>query len=219
MKFLAYDSPFMVGMRRIVDYALLGMLWILASIPVFTFGAATTAALQTAEKAVREDEGHIFKNFCQRFKREFKQATLLWLLELPILAILVVDILLVWGSSLNGILQGLIYVATAVVFCWIQLWFGYLSKFEDKTKTLLTNTFRMMLGSFGRTFFMGVLALVCLIAVFILFILMPPIMMLIPGFYLMAYTALLRKLVARYIPKDEEEQETEAEAPALQEAE
>lgn len=204
MSFLAYDSPFMTAMRRIVDYMYLGVLWMIASIPVITFGAATTAALQTAESAIYKDEGRMFRSFWKRFGREFKQATLLWLLELPILVILVVDIWLVSGSTLPGILQGLIYVAILLVFCWIQLWFGYLSKFEDKTRVLLSNTFRMMLGSVGRTFFMGVLAVVALAGGVLAFLLMPPLLLLIPGIYIMGYTALLRKLFARYLPKEEE---------------
>jgi len=52
MKFLNYDSPFMTGLRRGIDYICLGLLWMLASVPVITFGAATTGLLQTAEVAI-----------------------------------------------------------------------------------------------------------------------------------------------------------------------
>ena len=50
MNFLKYDSPFMKKLNMIVDYFLLGLLWLVTSIPVITFGAATTAAFFTAEK-------------------------------------------------------------------------------------------------------------------------------------------------------------------------
>jgi len=203
MSFLAYDSPFMVGFRKLVDYMLLGILWMIACIPVITFGAATTAAIQTAEFSVRRDEGKIFRDFWSRFRKEFKQATLLWLLEIPLLVILVADIWMITGSTLPGILQGLIIVATVIVFCWVQLWFGYLSKFQDTTRTLLGNTFRILLSSFGRVFLMALLAVVAVVGFVICFVAMPPFLMVIPGIYLLAYTALLRKTFARFLPEEE----------------
>lgn len=207
MSFLNYDSPFMVGFRKLVDYMLLGMLWLIACIPVITFGASTTAAIQTAEFSIRRDEGKMSRNFWTRFRREFKQATLLWLLELPLLLILLIDIYMIWGSTLPGILQGLIGVATVVVFCWVQLWFGYLSKFQDTIRTLLGNTFRMMLSSFIRVLLMAVLAVVTVVGIGLCLILMPPLLMIVPGAYLMVYTALLRKLFAKFLPEEEKEAE------------
>jgi len=44
MKFLRYDSPLMNKLRLLTDYMLVGLLWVIASIPVFTWGAATSAA-------------------------------------------------------------------------------------------------------------------------------------------------------------------------------
>jgi len=87
-----------------------------------------------------------------------------------------------------------------VVFCWIQLWFGYLSKFVDTTRTLLRNTFLIMIASFGRAFLISMLTAVCLIGVFLTFPLLLPLMLPIPGLYIMGYTALLRKVLAKYLP-------------------
>lgn len=209
MNFLSYDNPVMVALRRFTDYCLLGILWIIASLPMFTFGAATTAAFQTAESAVYKDEGRLFSQFVRRFKTEFKQATLLWLLELLILTILALDLWVLEGVVRSFALKGAIYIATLLVFMWVQLWFGYLSKFEDKTKTLLGNTFRMMIVSFGRAFFMALLTLAALVAAVVLFLVIPPIVLVIPGIYLMIYTGCLRKFFARYIPEEEPAPEDE----------
>lgn len=203
MKFLAYDGPFMTWFRRLINYILLGILWVLASIPVITFGAATTAAFQTAEISIHKDEGKMFHTFYKCFRKEFKQATLLWLLELPLLAILVMDLLLVSKSTLSGILQCIIYVVVLAMFCWIQLWFGYLSKFVDTTRTLLRNTFRMMLGNFGRTLLMSLLAVLCLVGAVVTFLMLLPFPLLFPGLYIMGYMALLRKIFVKYIPVEE----------------
>ena len=63
MKFLRYDGPLMNKLRLITDYVLVGLLWVIASIPVVTWGAATSAAYQTADVSVRQGKGHIWKNF------------------------------------------------------------------------------------------------------------------------------------------------------------
>lgn len=211
MHFLSYDGPLMAALRKLINYTFLGILWLLVSIPVITFGAATTAALQTAEASIRQDEGRILHTFFTHFRHEFKQATLLWVLELAVLAVLYVDISLVIKSSLSGVLQFVIYAILLVVFCWIQLWFGYLSKFVDTTRTLLRNTFLIMIASFGQSFLMSLLTVVSLIGGFLTFPLLIPIMLLIPGLYIMGYIALLHKVLAKYLPAQETEESVDDE--------
>lgn len=206
MKFLNYDSPFMNFLRRLVDYVCVGILWLLVSVPVITFGAGCTAALQTVERVIRNEEGKITPTFFRCFRKEFKQATLLWLLQLPILIILLLDFWMVQGSSLANWFQVVILVATGVVFCWTQLWFGYLSKFVDKNRTLLSNTFKMLLGSLGRALLLGVLGLLAIIGMLVSFVAMPPLFFVVPGIYLVFYHPLSNKFFERFIPKEEPEE-------------
>lgn len=211
MKFLNYDSPFMNFLRNLVDYMTVGILWIIFCIPVFTTGAATTAALLTVEIALHKEEGKILATFWKWFRKEFKEATLLWLIWFPIQVIVGTNVWLVAVSTLPSWLKVLVYVATGVVFCWTQLWFGYLSKFDDNIRTVLANTFRMALGSVGRALGLGIIAALCLFATVALFFLMPPLLVLVPGCYLIFHAAALRKFFARYLPKPEtEEAPTEA---------
>lgn len=92
-----------------------------------------------------------------------------------------------------------------IVFCWTQIWFGYLSKFEDSIKTVLHNTFRMFFGDIGRTLLLVVILAVHIAAVILLFLLMPPFMLIVPGSYLLCYTSVLRKLFAKYLKTPENE--------------
>ena len=144
MKFLNYDSPFMAFLRKLVDYMLVGILWVITCIPVFTYGAATTAALLTLEISIRKDGDGIWVTFWKWFRKDFKEATLPWLLWFPIQCIATANICLVYQSQLAPWLQVVIYVATGFLFCWSQLWFGYLSKFDDRIPVVLGNTFRMI---------------------------------------------------------------------------
>lgn len=207
MKFLNYDSPFMTGFRRIIDYVCLGLLWIIASLPIITFGAATTAMMMTAEISIHKDEGGIFVPFWKSFRAEFKQSTILWLIQMPVLAVLVFDYLLASESEIHYILKLVIYVVVVIILGWTQLWFGYQSKFEDTIKTLLINTFRMTLGNLGRTVMMAFLAVAAVVVSYLAFILIPPALFLIPGIYIMLYMPLLRKLIQKSVSLEEPEAE------------
>ena len=121
MKFLDYDSEFMKKVRRITDYILLGMLWFIASIPVITFGAATTAALLTAETVINKAEGKMWHSFWQWFKKEFRQATILWLMEIVVLALLAADIYILVVGDWPLAVQMLLTCALVLALCWMQL--------------------------------------------------------------------------------------------------
>lgn len=212
MNFLNYDSPFMTEFRKLWDYILLGLLWILASIPVFTFGAATTAMLYTGEKRVRTDEGKIWATFWKTFRKEFKQATLLWLISVVLTAIMAVNCLILWRVELHSILFALLLAAVLFSFGWIQLWYGYLSKFEDTNRVLLSNTFRIALVSLPWTILLIVLAVVAVAATVIFFFYAPPVLILIPGIYGMLIAWVFRKLFKRYLPEETDMAERPAES-------
>lgn len=203
MRFLNVNSPFMKYLNKLIDYMGVGILWIVFCVPVFTGGAATTAALLTVEISVRKEEGKILATFWKWFRREFKEATLLWMIQVPIHLLVMTNIWIVYVSNIPTLLQVLIYVATAFVFCWTQLWFGYLSKFEDSVKTVLQNTLRISLTNAGRVLLHGVIMVVYSAAAVLLFFLMPPLLVLLPGSYLLFYNSLINKVFARYLPQEE----------------
>lgn len=198
MKLFSIDNPFMVGLRKITDHMFLGLLWVLVSVPVITFGAATTAMLYTAEVAISKDEGRILQTFWKSFRKDFRQATLLWLLEVVILAVVLFDVRLLLMVELPGYLRVLLTIAIIFVLGWLQLWFGYLSKFEDNSKVLLSNTLRMTVGNFLKVFLLSALAAAALAGAYIL-ILMPPLLVLIPGTYQILARKLFQSIFSRYI--------------------
>ena len=203
MNFLQYDSSFMTGCRRLTDYMILGWLWIIASLPVITFGAATTAMLMTAHISIRENDGTIWKPFWKYFRQEFKQATILWLIDLFVINLLLVDMVVVRYLGLPMIVQQLTLLICIFVFCWVQLWFGYQSRIRDKLGIVLLNAFRMTVSNFGRTLLMAVLTLMALAVSYFSIYFFSPLLLLIPGIYITAYTALLRGIFRRYSMTEE----------------
>lgn len=209
MDFLKIDSPFMVRFLRMCDYFYLGVLWMIASMPIVTFGAATTAMLQTAEFSIRKEGGKVFTPFWRYFKQEFKQATLLWIIQLPLLAILFFNFYLVYDKQMTPVFRLLVGAASIIEFCWLQLWFGYQSKFTDSIKTVLINTARLTLGNLGLTFSMAVLTAAALIAVFFLFFLLLPAILFVPAIYIVIYTFLFRRLIRKSFPSEDDTLTTE----------
>ena len=203
MKFLNYDSPFMEFLRNLVDYVTVGILWILFSIPIFTSGAALTAALLTVEISIHRDEGAILKTFWKWFRKEFKEATLLWVIQFPLIAMMTCSVLMMVRSNILTAMRILICVAICLIIGLTQLWFGYLSRFEDRVHTLLGNTLRIAMGSAGRVFLLGFLSVIHIAATGVLLFLMPPLLVLVPGSYLIFYRSVVHKIFIKYLPQNE----------------
>lgn len=66
----------MIG--KIFDLLLLGILWILCCLPVFTIGASTTALYYSVVKAVKKGKGYAFQEFFHAFRVNFVPATGIW---------------------------------------------------------------------------------------------------------------------------------------------
>ena len=60
MKFFSTDSPLYRFLTRLWDMIKLNFLWLIFSLPVVTFGAATVAAYSVTLKMVDEREGDFF---------------------------------------------------------------------------------------------------------------------------------------------------------------
>lgn len=209
MKLLSYDNPILSTLRRLADYFVLGLLWVVASIPVITGGAALTAALQTIKTSIRKDGGHIWQTFWRRFRAEFKQATVLWLLTLVMSGIVFLNFCIIRDNDMPLLFEILGYIACLVAFLWMQLWFGYLSSFKDDTKTLLHNTFRMAISSPGWTVLSGVLSFAAVIVAYVSLFTISLLLFIVPACYLFVYFVLMNKLFSPYLSAEEKQALTE----------
>lgn len=205
MKLFSYNNPILSCIRRMVDYFFVSLLWIIASIPVITGGAAFVAALQTIQISIRKDGEKVFQTFWKQFRAEFKQATTLWLLELALLVLLFLNFCIIRDNEMLLLFKVLGYAACFVGFLWLQLWPGYLSSFEDDTKTLLHNTFRIALSSTGRTLVAAVLPFSAFIIAYVSFFTTSLLLFIVPACYLFLYSALMRKLFSRYLSTEAKE--------------
>lgn len=68
---------------------LLSLMWLITSIPIVTAGAATAALYSVMFKILKEEDGHIVRQFFSYFKSNFRQATIAWAILLPLGAVIV----------------------------------------------------------------------------------------------------------------------------------
>lgn len=201
MKFLNYESKVMSFLVSCTDHILLGLLWVLFSLPVITFGAATTAMLYTGGKVLRQGEGNVFPTFWQAFRREFKQATVLWLIAIPLLLAVGVNMILILQRDVPTALCFVLLPAMVFLLGWVHLWFGYLSRFGDPTVVILKNTFRMTVGSFLWVLALLILAGGALALALEVLMAAAPLLLVIPGLYIKYADLLFQKAFKKYLPE------------------
>lgn len=82
MRFLSYDSKFGQILLKLANACCLNVLWFICCLPVFTIGASTTALYYASFKIAKNEGSFVTTMFFRSFKRNFKQATVLWLILL-----------------------------------------------------------------------------------------------------------------------------------------
>ncbi len=116
---LKIDNPFFRAMSVLADVILLSVLWLVCSLPVVTAGAATLALYAVACKIAAGQSYGVFRDFFRALRRDFRQATAVWLPMLAAGAALAFDLLLArrlgapWGGLLLAlcVAGGLVWIA------------------------------------------------------------------------------------------------------------
>lgn len=207
-KLFRMDSPLMRFLTKIADLMVLNILFCVTSIPLITIGASWTALYSVTLKMVRDEEGSVSRSYFRSFRQNFRQATLLWLGVLVVLALLVLDIRVLNGMA-GGTAPGLLRVGVEILallgIMVLQYLFPSLARFEASLADTLKNACMMALAHLPKTALMTAAAVG---AVWISLINNTTIavgLMVWPliGFSLMAFgnSGILRKIFDNYVPK------------------
>ena len=202
------DSPLMRFLTKIADLMVLNILFCVTSIPLITIGASLTALYSVTLKMVRDEEGSVSRSYFRSFRQNFRQATLLWLGVLVVLALLVLDIRVLNGMA-EGTAPGLLRVGVEILallgIMVLQYLLPSLARFEASLADTLKNACMMALAHLPKTALMTAAAVG---AVWITLINNTTIaigLMVWPliGFSLMAFgnSGILRKIFDNYVPK------------------
>ena len=168
-KFFDLDSPFVQALGKMADLMWLNLLVIFTSLPIFTFGAAITAAHYVALKIKRGEEGYVTKDFFRSFKENFKQSTIIWLIALLVTGVILGDIYIMFYSGNSDIaswIQVLVLAAGILAIFTVTWVFALQAKFSNAIKVTIKNAFAVSIWQFPKTILMIAAAcvpvLVCL---------------------------------------------------------
>ena len=149
------EGVFFQFLSRVGDLIILNFLFIVCCVPVVTAGAAYAALCKVCMDMIYEQEGGIFKGFFQAFRENFKQATIVWIVELIVLVSLVCDGMLVMsyfpGSKAMYILLG---VLAFLVLCVCTHMMPLLIRYQNGLRQHLSNAMVLAVIRLPRTVLM-----------------------------------------------------------------
>jgi len=147
------DNPVMVFFGKIADLVILNVIAIIFSIPIFTIGASWTAMHYVTVRMIKKEETYIFKDFLKSFKENFKQATVLWLIALVVIAIFVGDFFIFFSAPdmIPKWVMGGVVIAAYLAFSTILYVFPLLSRYSNTNKKMVLNAFLLSIANVPQT--------------------------------------------------------------------
>ena len=144
-------------LNRLGDIMILSIIFMISCIPVITIGAALSSAAYTAHKAITSGDGYIFRYYTSAFKKNFKQATLLWLPMMVVGGVLGFDVFFWWSfihSNDSIIYKIILVISIFVLFIYLMVFvnvFALIGNFENPTKLQLKNALLIGINKFPQT--------------------------------------------------------------------
>lgn len=156
--FFDMDKPLMRGLSAVTDLILLNVFMFLCCIPVFTAGAAFTAAYTVIIRTLRNEEGSLMKDYFRAFVSNFKKATRLWLMVLAAIAVLIFDYIAA-AAMFPGFIP--VVAALGLIVMVISFYaFGLLARYENPLGITLKNAAMLAIGYFPKTLGMVIFSVV-----------------------------------------------------------
>ena len=200
MNIFEEGSPFQRFLNKVADLLILNLVTLVMCIPIITIGAALTAMHYVLLKMVRGEEGYIVKSFFRSFKREFGQATILWILFVALGALMASNMVLVLeGTGHYPIwLPSSILVAAILELIIMIYTFALLSRFDNSVYHTLLNAVTLTFSELPRSLAMAVITLTPAIAFLTTTVLLPLLVLFglsVPGYACaMVYDPIFRKI-------------------------
>ncbi len=142
MKFWAIDSPVMRVLGRLGDIIILNMIFVVGCIPVITIGTSLSALYTVAMKMARGEDPSVWKEFWKAYKRNFRPATICWMIMAVIAILLFVDFRIIGvfkGSSIYSIMRIVLAIIGGMWMLMFQYLFPYIARFENGIFATLRN--------------------------------------------------------------------------------
>ena len=216
-KMMGSDNKFHRFMGSLFYMAIVNILWIVCCLPVFTFGASTTAMYTVAFRIVRGKEGKLTEEFFRAFRRNFRQALPITVIMLFTAALLATGIIGLRGMrEPNSVLYGLLIVLCVAAIAVFSYVYPLLAVFDNTTPVLFNNAWRLAVVNLPITMMCVILNSFLLLLLYTIpgafaYVIGPWIVF---GFALahLIDATYLYKIFEKYIPEEEKETDEENDA-------
>ena len=165
--FLNYDGYLMKVLTRVMYIVSLNLLFLLASIPVFTIGASSTAMYTVLFHYLKNDEPDIIRDFFRAFRGNFKKATFVWMVMLVVLASLVMNFYYLYRSQIT-LAEMIRILLNFVLILWMVMWiylFPIIAYFDNSIKGYVTFTAGLSLAKLPCTMILILIQTIPILAV------------------------------------------------------
>lgn len=202
-----YNNKFFQFVSKLVDVFAASMLWVLASLPVFTMGAASTALYHTVNKVIHHERGYLWREFWGAFRSNFKQATLMWLGFLGFGILMWVDqyiMSLFEGSALGYLGYFFMVMFWIAVIIWMYV-YPNIARFENSSRAILKNSVLMAVAHFPST-------LLLIASVVILLLItwgIPGLAVIMPAVFISVQNSIMERIFRKYMSEEDLKKEEE----------
>ena len=200
-----FQGAFVTFCSKLFDTLVLGFLWIVCSIPLITLGASTTALYYAVVKCVKNDNGYAVREFFKCFRKNFRQATILWIVLAAVYMLMRLNtgILMAKTDSLFGLLMIGFYTAVCVYLLVMACYmFPALSRFDMPTGWFIKISIYM-----GLRYFLTSVAILLVFVCFAGFIIkVPAVFLIAPGPVAFLISEFMERVLKKHMPKDVEQE-------------
>ena len=147
------DNKINIIIGKIGDVIIANLLFILCSIPIITIGAAWTSLHFCCLKLVKGNLDGVTKTFFSSFKKNFKQATITWVLVLlgALFLLTGIGFLKQMSGGLANIYLYIYYAAAVLLILFTLYVFPVIATFENTLKRLYSTSIALCFIHFPKT--------------------------------------------------------------------
>lgn len=173
------NNPVWKAVNRFADMMVIGILFVITCIPIFTIGASLCAFYYTAMDSLRKEDGYIFKRYFTSFGKNFKKGTGIWLIMMAIGTICCID-LYFWLFVSDMQISHVMFIVSAIItFAWfltLVFVFPLQARFENTIRRTIQNAFLIAIShlpfAVAVIILLGIIAYFCFVSWFVIIIML-----------------------------------------------
>ncbi len=190
------QSPFFRGVGKFFEILWLCVLFFITAIPILTIGASITSLYCVCTKTVRRNQGYLTKEYFFCFKKNFRQATILWMLQCLIGVVLSFNITLCQITQKQWLkyLEPPMWILLILLICFSVYYFALLAHFDNTTLNLVKYAIVIPILNLPNTLFTTLI----IVGIGIVFYLFPQLILVAPGILGLVLSLRLERLFIKY---------------------